>query len=358
MNFVDATRLAHHEILSRDPSSLIIGLGVSYPNGADGTTKGLANEFPNRVLDVPTSELAITGAAVGMAARGLRPIVHHGRVEFALLAFDQILTQAARWNFMFGGDYPCPIVLRICIGRQWGNGPQHTANYHSIFLQATGLDVYIPASPSDAYAALKAASIAQNPAVILEHRWLYKTTEEFPSTRDSISSMPVASIYGDGEDFTVLTYADGLVDALGALEHCSKANCRGKVICVKHFPGNKRHQQKLLDQINRSRRIVIVDPAPFDFGLLAGIAGQTFGTEKTADAERVKIVCPPFEACPTSPKLVGEYYPNPAKIVSAVAAFGFDVPKFRPISFDELHLPPSFNFSAASLGKRVDIFAD
>ena len=104
INFINAINNAHKEGLEGNPDSYIIGLGVNYSNGADGTTKDLARLYPNNVLDTPVSESAVTGMCVGMATMGLNPIVHHGRVEFALYAMDQILTQAAKWNYMFGGD--------------------------------------------------------------------------------------------------------------------------------------------------------------------------------------------------------------------------------------------------------------
>lgn len=345
MNFVDAIRLAHHSILERDPQSLIIGLGVSYPNGADGTTKGLANEFPDRVLDTPVSELAVSGAAVGMASQGFRPIVHHGRVEFALLAFDQILTQASRWDFMFGGDYPCPVVFRICIGRQWGNGPQHTANYHSVFLQAPGLDVYVPATPQDAFASMIHSSLALRPAVILEHRWLYKTMQDFVPSEKAEPNFPKASVYGEGTDFTILTYADGLVDSLRALEFSSEQGIIGRVVCLKFFGRGDRLSACLDTSLGTLHNVVVVDPAPFEFGLLSGVVSNLATRGLFANGERIEIVSPPFEACPTSPKLVGEYYPNPSKIVRVLNKFGFALSDFPSPTFDELHLPPSFDFT-------------
>jgi len=352
MTYVDAIRLAHHTILKNEPQGLIIGLGVNYPNGADGTTKNLATEFPGRVLDTPISELAVSGAAVGMASQGFRPIVHHGRVEFALLAFDQILTQASRWNFMFGGGYPCPVVFRICIGRQWGNGPQHTANYHSIFLQAPGLDVYVPATPQDAFDAMMYSSSAQNPAVILEHRWLYKTSQDFVASSTSNGRSPVASIYGEGNDFTILTYADGLVDSLRSLDFCSEQGVKGRVICLKFFGAASRFGSSLGGVLGPLDNLVIVDPAPFEFGLLAGVVGHLAANRLLAAAAKVEVVSPPFEACPTSPRLVGEYYPNPSKIVRAIKNLGFQLAEFPSPTFDELHLPPSFDFTRF---KVVDI---
>lgn len=346
MNFVEAIRSAHRFILESNPKSLILGLGVNYPNGADGTTSGLGEEFPNRVLDTPISELSVTGAAVGMASQGLRPIVHHGRVEFAMLAFDQIFTQASRWNYMFGGGYPCPVVLRICIGRQWGNGPQHTANYHSIFLQALGLDIYIPSSPRDAWRALMASSESDHPAVMLEHRWLYKTKEKFPLTKCSRLEFPFASIYGEGEDYTVLTYADGLVDALKAFEFCSTAGVNGRILCLKFFSGQNRFPTKLREFLGGLKNVILVDSAPFEFGLLSGVLSHFVVDKILRDSHDIKVICPPFEACPTSPKLVGEYYPNPSKIVQAVREFGFILPEFPRHSFDDLHLPPEIDFTS------------
>src|SRR5204863_9560721 len=106
LNFTEAICETTKDILATNDDVHIIGLGVDYKNGADGTTAGLAESYPEKVHDVPCSEAAMTAMAVGAAAMGLRPIVHHGRVEFAMFAMDAILTQAAKWNYMFGGDYP------------------------------------------------------------------------------------------------------------------------------------------------------------------------------------------------------------------------------------------------------------
>ena len=239
MNYTDAIREAHHYQLMNDDKVYIIGLGVNYPNGADGTTKGLSNLFPDKLIDVPVSELSFTGMAVGMASQGLKPVIHHGRIEFAMLAFDQILTQASRWNYMFGGDYKCPIFLRICVGRQWGNGPQHTANYHSIFMQSPGLDIFIPATPRDAYRSIIKSLSSTNPSIMLEHRWLYKSSEIFSideCNQTNDENFETASIYGDGTDFTIITYGDGLIECLKFLQFCKKnTNINGRVICLKYF---------------------------------------------------------------------------------------------------------------------------
>lgn len=345
MNFIEATQLAHRELLASSSRNFILGLGVNYPNGADGSTKGLAAEFPQQVLDSPTSELALSGCAVGMASQGLRPIVHHGRVEFSLLALDQILTQASRWEAMFGGNYPCPVTFRICIGRQWGNGPQHTANYHSIFLQSPGLTVYIPSTPLDIYRAIKDSNTIDGPAVILEHRWLYKTTQTFPVAPVQCH-LPSCTSYGTGTDYSILTYGDGLIDSLMSHAYLQTQGICGKVLCIKKF-SQSANPGKIFDEISQAcGRIVFVDTAPFRFGLLAGMLGGGIASGSAILPRQAKVVAPPFVACPTSPLLVEEYYPNVRKIVSALNECGLKAALPKSPSFDELNMAPSFSFDS------------
>jgi pyruvate dehydrogenase E1 component beta subunit len=347
MNFIEAIREGHLFQLESNESCYILGLGVNYPNGADGSTKGLAEIYPERVLDVPASELSFTGMAVGMASQGLRPVVHHGRIEFAMLAFDQILTQASRWNYMFGGDYPCPISLRICIGRQWGNGPQHTANYHSIFLQSPGLEIYIPATPLDVFRSIIHSSKIDRPSVILEHRWLYKTSQDFDinSIDKNIDNLETATVYEEGNDFTLLTYGDGLVECLKFIDFCKQEyNYDGKVICLKHFPADNRFSPNLIETVSLSNNILAVDTAPFEGGVLASFLGSMI-THNSTEKFRVEKCAPEYHPCPTSPALVGEYYPNLKSISKALSNYGFTFGKLPDLEFDDLHVLPSFDYT-------------
>ncbi|OCX53929.1 hypothetical protein BEL04_06520 [Mucilaginibacter sp. PPCGB 2223] len=346
MNFVEALREGHLYQLENNDSTYIIGLGVNYANGADGSTKGLAELYPDRVLDVPVSELSFTGMAVGMASQGLRPIVHHGRIEFAMLAFDQIFTQASRWDYMFGGNYPCPVALRICIGRQWGNGPQHTANYHSIFMQAAGLDIFIPATPLDAYRASIYSTLIDKPSVLLEHRWLYKTMEQFELGYDvTHDKFETAAIYGDGEDFTLLTYGDGLVECLKFIDFSKeKYGYQGKVICLKYFSADKRYSEDTIKALLACKNVVAVDTAPFEGGILASFIGFAI-THNKHEKINIEKCAPPHHPCPTSPALVGEYYPNVKSIAASLANFGFEFNELPELVFDDLHIAPGFDYT-------------
>ncbi|MDO8492845.1 MAG: alpha-ketoacid dehydrogenase subunit beta, partial [bacterium] len=176
----EAVQEATLQLMEECKDVALIGLNVGAKSGADGMTAGLKEKFSGRVFDMPVSESAFTGMAVGAAINGLRPIVHHGRVEFALFAADSIFTQAAKWNYMFGGGNPVPITFFIQVGRQWGNGPQHTQDLYGLFGSATGLKVVIASTPKMAKGLLISASRDNNPVVILQPRWNLRIKEEVP----------------------------------------------------------------------------------------------------------------------------------------------------------------------------------
>src|SRR3989344_1393341 len=217
--YTEAIREATEQLLETDPRVFILGLGV--PQGAAWTTAGLKQKYPERVLDTPTSEAALTGLAVGAAISGLRPIVHHDRVEFSLVAADQIFTQAAKWNYMFGGGNSVPLTLRIVVGRQGGNGPQHSQALYSLFGTVRGLKVLIPSTPHMAKGLLVSAVRDQNPVVILEPRWLYDLKQD---VSPEIYEKPLdkARVAKEGKDVTVVAYGDGFISALEALELVGK----------------------------------------------------------------------------------------------------------------------------------------
>ena len=146
--------------LEKDPSVLVVGLGVPDPKGIFGTTIGLEKIFgQSRVIETPTSENAITGIALGAAIKGLRPILNHQRVEFALLSMEQIVNQLSKWHFMSAGKQKVPIVIRMIIGKGWGQGPQHSQSLEVLFSHIPGLKVV---APSNAIASCLNAVIDEN----------------------------------------------------------------------------------------------------------------------------------------------------------------------------------------------------
>ena len=133
------------------PNVFVYGLGVDDPKHIFETTTGLQEKYgENRVFDMPTSENAMTGVAIGASMNGIKAIMTHQRLDFFLLAMDQLVNSASKWHYMFGSQISIPITIRLIIGRGWGQGPTHSQNLQSWFAHIPGLKVVMPSSPEDA----------------------------------------------------------------------------------------------------------------------------------------------------------------------------------------------------------------
>jgi pyruvate/2-oxoglutarate/acetoin dehydrogenase E1 component len=344
LSYTDAIREATAIAMERDKRVHVMGLGVTYPGGADGTTGGLVDAFPGRVHDIPVSESAATGLCVGSAISGLRPIIHHGRVEFAFYAADQIFTQAAKWNYMFGGDYPCPIVFRIAIGRQWGNGPQHTQVVHSMFGQVPGLKVVIPTSPYDAKGLLLAAIEDSNPVVYLEHRWLYKLQGDVPEgyyTTDLSSSQVVRS----GTDITIVATADTLLEAVKAAGILASQGLQAEIIDLVSV--NPIDYKTILASAKKTGRLLVADVSTPAFGIgreINSVVAENLWAQLKGPP---RFISCPDAPCPTATSLTETYYPIDVDIANtALEMIGNSLRLERRRSFEDFHLPPKYHFNA------------
>jgi pyruvate/2-oxoglutarate/acetoin dehydrogenase E1 component len=285
IKYTEALKEATEQALATDPSVFVVGLGVSYKNGADGTTAGLKALYPERILDVPVSEDAFTGMAVGAAIHGLRPIVHHGRVEFALFAADQIFTQSAKWNYMFGGGNPVPIVFRINVGRQWGNGPQHTQALYGLFGSALGLKVVIPSSPYMAKGLLTAAIRDNNPVVLLEPRWVFQTKQDVPEEPYELP-LDRAHIVREGKDITVVAYGDGLVAAREALAYIGD---EVDVELIDLVSINPIDEETIHASLTKTGRLLTVDTTNASFSIGSEVAARALRMKRCQSCFRVPM---------------------------------------------------------------------
>ena len=332
LKYTEAIREATGQLLEKDADVFVIGLGVTYKDGADGTTGGLAAKYPKRVFDVPVSESSFTGMSVGAALSGLRPIIHHGRVEFSMLAMDSIITQAAKWNYMFGGGNPVPIVLRIAVGRQWGNGPQHTQALYGLFGGTPGLKVVIPSTPRMAKGLLIAASKDPNPVVFLESRWLYKVKQDVPTEMFS-ETLDKARVVKKGKDVTVVAYGDGF---LAALEACDLVGKDASIELIDIVSINPIDYDTIVKSVAKTGRLICVDttPAAFSIGseIIAAVA-------KALPLQNKPIaLTTPSVPCPTSTALTECYYPTKVDIANAILRAMNKSDIKRVLTFEELHL--------------------
>ena len=303
MNFSEAINNSIVTILKKNKKNLLFGLEVT-------NIGNVYNEkYPKQVFETPVSELSSAGLALGLSLNGFRPQVVFGRVEFAMLAFDQIFTQAGRLEYTFGGKLKCPVNFRIQIGRQWGNGPQHTANYHSIFMQSYGLDIFIPSTPKEAYQYNLYMNSLNHPSVMLEHRYLTQIKEEF-NLNQILKKPSQTKIYrnriGKKSNILLITYADTLIDSLKAKKELEYYGIPVDVLNFSFFSFKKKMDAKSIKIIEKYDNLIFVDSAPFEFGILSGI--MSLISVKSNKKFRYNYLSPKNHPAPSAVKLVKNYY--------------------------------------------------
>lgn len=333
LKYIDALKEATEQLMMADERVFALGLGV--PQGTGGLAP-LAAAFPDRILDTPTSEAALTGLAVGAAQGGLRPIVYHDRVEFSLLATDQIFTQAAKWRYMFAGEGgSAPIAVRIVIGRQWGNGPQHSQALYGMFGSVTGLRTVIPSRPYMAKGLLAAAVRADDPVVVLEPRWLYGIKESVPEELYEVA-LDKARIEKEGSEITMVAYGDGYVDALAALELVPGIQAE-LIDLVSLKPID---YETILASVKKTGRLLTVDTTSSAFCIGSEIIAKVAQSGIPLSAPPRSVAAPDVPV-PTSPALSQFWYPTKVDIANALAAMFSLPPVEHPLSFEELHFAPT-----------------
>ena len=316
LTFADALKEGLDQCMAADPTVYAMGLGVPDPKGTFGTTAGLAAKHgAGRVLDMPTSENGMTGVAIGSALVGMRPVMTHQRVDFALLALDQVVTQAAKWHYMFGGRTRIPLVIRLIIGRGWGQGAQHSASLQSWFAHIPGLKVVMPATPHDAKGLLIASIEDDNPVIFLEHRWLHNIRGPVPEGMYRVPIGPPRLVKA-GDDVTIAASSYMTLEALRAAEELERDGVSAEVIDVRTM--RPLDEALLIESVQKTGRLVAVDngwtTCGFTAELVALVAEAAFDDLK-APPKRLGFADAP---APTSPALSAQYYPRARDIEAAV----------------------------------------
>jgi len=337
ISFTEAIKESTEYIMKNYDNAIVMGLGVSYKNGADGTMGNLKEEYPDRILDTPVSEFALTGAGVGAAITGLRPIIHHGRIEFALFAIDQIITQAAKWNYMFGGGNPVPIVFRLAIGRQWGNGPQHTQALYSLFGNVPGLKVVIPSTPKMAKGLMNSAIKDNNPVIFLEPRWLYGIKGEV-SENYYECDLDKSRYVRKGKDITIVTYGDGVIDSIKALDILKEYNITADLIDLVSI--NPIDYNLINESLRKTGILLCVDTTNSSFSIGSEIIAKVTINSFESLTKPPYALSSPDTPCPTSTSLTEDFYPTKISIVNKVLEIFNKGEYKKDMSFEEYHLSP------------------
>ena len=302
--------------MEKDKTIYIMGLGVPDPKGVFGSTVGLQNKFGNdRVMDMPTSENAMTGVIIGSAIGGMRPILTHQRIDFALLSMDQIVNQAAKWHYMFGGKMNVPIVIRLIIGRGWGQGPQHSQSLQALFAHIPGLIVIMPTTAYDAKGLLISAIENNNPVVFIEHRWLYNITDHVPEGAYRVP-LGSAKIIREGKDVTIVASSYMSLEAVRAANTLADEGIDAEIVDLRTI---KPLDEKLIVQsVKKTGRLVVADSGWRSFGIASEIitivAEQAVNHLKSPPQRITLPDCP----TPTSRGLTKYFYPTSFQIINSV----------------------------------------
>ena len=319
-NYKESIAIAMYDILERNENAVVLGQGVTDPTRIFGTTVGLLEKFgKERVIEMPIMEEGMTGIAIGMALNGLYPVQTHIRVDFLILAMNQLVNMAAKYRYMYGGAFEVPMLIRAVVGRSWGQGPQHSQSLQSLFSHIPGLTVIMPSTAEDAYGSyLYAATYYKNPVLSIEHRFLYDLT--FQSTNDpkrKKSPFP-ARFVQKGDDITIVATSYMVQEAQRAsawLKEHSQISCE---IIDLHRISQIDHNL-ILNSVKKTGRLIVADTSWKEYGVAAEVCRGVLETNPFVLKKPVITLCMQPSPCPTSHVLEDAFYPDMSDLVRAIA---------------------------------------
>ena len=276
ITFRDALREAIREEMVRDERIFILGEDIAGYGGTYAVSKGLFEEFgEKRVRDTPLAEEVITGAAIGAALGGLRPILELMTINFSLLASDLLVNSAAKFHYMFGGQPQIPLVVRMPGGGGAQRGAQHSQMLESWYAHIPGLKVVMPATPYDAKGMLKSAVRDPNPVLFIEHELLYNVKGEVPDEGIEYT-VPLnrGEVKREGEHVTIITFSRMLHVTLQAAEDLANEGIQAEVIDLRSI--RPIDIDLILDSVKMTNRVVIAEEGWKYYGTGQGLAALIY----------------------------------------------------------------------------------
>lgn len=277
ITYLEAVREALLQEMRRDPEVFLLGEDIGVYGGAFGVTRGLLDEFgPERVRDTPISEAAIAGAATGAALMGMRPVMEVMFMDFITISMNQLVNQAAKIRFMFGGKASIPMVVRAPAGSGTGAAAQHCQSLEAWFVHVPGIKVVTPATPFDVKGLLVTAIRDNNPVIFVEHKLLYRTKGAVP---EDLYAIPLgqAAVRRPGRDLTIVAYSIMVPRALEAAGRLSEEGIEVEVVdlrCLKPLD-----EETVVRSVAKTGRVLIVHEAPQTGGFGGELAAVIASSE-------------------------------------------------------------------------------
>lgn len=317
ITYSQAINDALSEEMRRDETVFMMGEDIGVYCGAFGVSRGMIGEFgPERIMDTPIAEQAFVGAAIGAAMTGLRPVVELMFSDFMCVCFDELVNEAAKMRFMFGGRVKVPMVMRTASGAGTGAAAQHSQSLETLLAHFPGLKVVVPSTPYDAKGLLKTAIRDDNPVMFLEQKKLYKTKGLVPEEEYTID-FGVADIKRMGKDCTIVTYGRMVQLCLEAADELQKCGIEVEVVDIRTLL--PLDSKTIIDSVIKTKHVLIVHESVQFAGFGGEIAGQIADSEAFYHLEApIRRIGAKSTPIPFNPILERETFPTVQKIVAQV----------------------------------------
>ena len=315
ITYREALNEAMSEEMRRDPNVFVYGIDVADHKRIFGSTDNLVEEFgAERCFSTPLSEDAMTGLGLGAAINGLRPIHIHMRVDFMILAMNQITNMIASYNYGTCGKLKVPMVIRAVIGRGWGQAWQHSKTLHSWFAHIPGLKVVMPSRAKDAKGMLIAAIRNDNPVIFIEHRWMYDVPGELPGNIEE-TSLDGCEVIRSGTDITVLATSWMNIEAIKAADIMQSNGIDVEVIDVRSI--SPFDADTVIKSVKKTKHLIVADYDWLHCGFSAEVAATIYEACMADLKMPITRLGIPATHCPTTRPLEDEYYINAIDIIHA-----------------------------------------
>ncbi len=312
----DAIREGLTEIAVRDSSVLLMAEGVADPSSVYGTTADIGKFIDHkRIIEMPTSENGLCGVAIGAALVGKRPVISFHRVEFALLAMEQIVNNAAKAHYISNGRHKVPLVIRLIIGRGWGQGPEHSQSMEAVFSHFPGLKVVMPTYPADGKGLMIAAVEDDNPVIVIEHRWCHYVMGDVPAGYYTKPLDGPRAVH-DGKDVTIVATSYMTLEAVRAAEALVELGYSATVFDLRVL--RPLMLDKIFESVRQTGRLLTVDTGFKQFGIGAEIVSQVVTNCLPALKTAPVRIGLPDHPTPSSRGMVPGIYPDSASILRAL----------------------------------------
>lgn len=331
MKYREALYSAMKNAMDNYEETIIIGQGVTDFKGIFGTTIGLKDQYPERVIETPLAEDSSLGICIGAALGGLYPINTHIRADFSLLIFNQLINIAAKYKYMFGGLFEVPMMVRLIIGRSWGQGAQHSQSLQSLFAHIPGLMVLMPSTPESILTSYNhAVKNFKGPIVMLEHRLMYEL--EFEKNHDDNSNPFGSKLHKRGHDLTIVATSIMVLEAQRGARYLEELGFSVEIIDL-HSISHPSYDL-IIESVQKTRRLLVADTSWKAYGVCAEISRIICEKDPGMLEAPIRTIGMAAAPCPTAKILEDIYYPDivdlintSLELITGSKDHGFDLPQ-------------------------------